>query len=126
MNNETKQPVDFYMQTPKEYNCAQAIVKAYGRDDLLDPLKSCGGGKAPDGLCGALYAALLLASECGQDALKQQFFDEIGDIHCQMIRKTGQAKCIDCVRIASKLLEQHKTCSHPFAVQGKTGASEVL
>jgi len=108
MNSKTELAANFYMQVPKEYNCAQTVAKAFGRDDLLETLKSCGGGRAPNGLCGALHSALLLVPEGEQETVKQRFFEEVGEIHCKPIRKAGQTKCVDCVRTAAGLLEQYK------------------
>ena len=104
-NSLSEQAVAFYTQKPKQYNCAQAVAKTFQRDDLVESLNSCGGGKAPGGLCGALYAALLLASEGQSAAVKEQFLKEIGHLECKAIRKNGQATCTDCVRRAAEILE---------------------
>ena len=104
-NSLPEQAVGFYMQKPKQYNCAQAVAKAFERDDLIEPLISCGGGKAPDGICGALYAALLLAGEERSEAIKEQFFKRIGHLECKVIRKNQQATCVDCVSRAAEILD---------------------
>ena len=96
--------VGFYLQTPKQYNCAQAVTKAFGRDDLVETLKSCGGGKAPNGMCGALYAATLLLPENERETITQQFQAKVGHILCKPIRQENKTKCTDCVRIAAELL----------------------
>jgi hypothetical protein len=104
MNNEAELAVSFYSQTPKQYNCAQAVPKAFGRDDLVDALKPCGGGKAPGGMCGALYAATLLLPEGERETITQQFQAEVGHTLCKLIRQENKTKCADCVRIAAELL----------------------
>ena len=104
-NSLPEQAVGFYTQKPKQYNCAQAVAKAFGRDDLVEPLKSCGGGKAPDGLCGALYAALLLAGEERSEAIKEQFLKKIEHLECKVIRKSKQATCVDCVCRATEIVD---------------------
>ena len=104
MNSEAESAVGFYLQTPKQYNCAQAVAKAFGQDDLVETLKSCGGGKAPGGMCGALYAATLLLPEGEREAITQQFLAEVGQTLCKPIRQENKTKCVDCVRIAAELL----------------------
>jgi len=104
-NSLSEQAVAFYTQKPKQYNCAQAVAKTFQRDDLVESLKSCGGGKAPGGLCGALYAAVLLAGEERNAAVKEQFLKEIGHLECKAIRKNGRATCTDCVCRATEILE---------------------
>ena len=94
----------FYSQMPKEYNCAQSVAKAFGRDDLVETLKACGGGKAPGRLCGALYAVTLLLPEDRRDEIIQCFQDEVGHTLCKPIRRENRVKCVDCVRIAAGLL----------------------
>ena len=98
-----EQAVAFYAQRPKLYNCAQAVAKTFKRDDLVESLKSCGGGNAPDGLCGALYAAMLLAGEEQTETVKEQFHKVIGHLQCKAIRKDGQATCAVCVRRAAEI-----------------------
>ena len=109
-----EQAVAFYTQKPKQYNCAQAVAKAFERDDLVESLKSCGSGKAPDGLCGALYAVMVLASEERSETIKEQFFKGIGHLECRAIRKEGQATCLDCIRRAAKSLERFRHCYTVF------------
>lgn len=58
MNIEEK-ALSTFRTAPWRHNCAQAVCAALGREDLLETVSSCGTGKAPDGLCGALYGALL-------------------------------------------------------------------
>jgi hypothetical protein len=103
---ESDQAVSLYSKTPKEYNCAQAVVKAFGRDDIVAPLKSCGGGRAEGGLCGALHAALLLLPENKREAMKEQFRDRVGSIFCRTIRQEGKTPCAECVRIAADLVAE--------------------
>ncbi|MCL2743556.1 MAG: C-GCAxxG-C-C family protein [Planctomycetaceae bacterium] len=105
-----EQAVGFYSQKPKQYNCAQAVAKTFKRDDLAESLKSCGGGNAPDGLCGALYAAILLAGEEQTESVKEQFLKVIGHLHCKAIRKEGKTSCADCVRRAAEIAEQSGFC----------------
>jgi len=58
----------------ERYNCAQAVIKAFEgefkvtKGQILLAAKK-GGGRADEGLCGALYAAHLLVSD---DEMKQE------------------------------------------------------
>ena len=106
MDIEAESAVKVYLQVPKQYNCAQSVAKAFGQDDLLETLQSCGGGKAPGGMCGALYAAMLLLPEEKQEAARQSFQERVGHTLCKPIRQENQTKCVDCVRIAAECLSK--------------------
>ena len=72
-------------------NCAQAVAKAFQpvtrvTDEFIDSLSGLGAGRAPEGLCGALYSGLLQAAdEESADALKQVFQRESGSTKCREI-----------------------------------------
>ena len=95
-----------FLKTPKEYNCAQAVAKAFGHDELLEQLKSCGGGRAPDGICGALHAALVMSHESQREKVKQLFQNVVGNVHCRDIRREEIAPCVECVRHAAGILDE--------------------
>ena len=74
--NIEEEALSTFRTAPWRHNCAQAVCAALGREDLLETVSSCGTGKAPDGLCGALYGALLCtpvqsreAAVCGKAGL---------------------------------------------------------
>lgn len=94
-----------YTLIPKQFNCAQAVAKACERDDLVETLKGCGGGRAPEGLCGALYAAISILPEDKRDILKKRFEEKAGEQHCRPIRHVGKTSCSQCVRISAELLD---------------------
>ncbi len=98
--------VAWHSLKPKRGNCAQAVAYGLGRDDLLETLAPCGGGRAPGGICGALHAALLMLPEERRDEMKQKFRDAAGEIHCRSIRQAGQTSCSECVRIGAKLADE--------------------
>lgn len=78
MNVEEK-ALSTFRTEPWRHNCAQAVCAALGREDLLEAVSACGTGRAPDGVCGALYGALLVharavkggaeAAVCGEAGL---------------------------------------------------------
>ena len=96
----------FFTAVPKMHNCAQAVACGAGREDLKDELAKCGGGKAPEGLCGALYAALLLAPVEKHDEIKQKFAEKAAYLTCREIKTISKFPCADCVALASELLEK--------------------
>lgn len=99
-------------------NCAQAVAAAwtlaYG-SAVVDPaaLSSCGRGKAPEGLCGALYAACLCEPD-HKDMIRASFSEHTGGhVSCRAIRENRAADCVSCVGIAAGLLEElHPGCTH--------------
>ena len=95
-----------FREPPYMYNCAQTICAAFGRDDLLDDMKACGGGKAPDGICGALYAAMTLAGDKSAE-LYEAFRAAHGACTCREL-KGGELRvpCQECVKTAALLLEK--------------------
>ena len=103
-SEESDKTVSLFSAVPKEYNCAQSVAKAFGRDDLVVLLKKCGGGQAEGGLCGALHAALLLLPEDKRETMKEQFQNRAGNVLCRAIRKERKISCVECVRIAADLV----------------------
>jgi hypothetical protein len=103
---EADKAVSLFSAVPKEYNCAQSVARAFGRDDLVAPLKASGGGRAEDGLCGALHAALLLLPESEGKTAKEQFHNKAGDTLCRTIRRERKTPCVECVRIAATLVAE--------------------
>jgi hypothetical protein len=103
---EVDKAVSLFSAVPKKYNCAQSVAMAFGRDDLVAPLKTCGGGRAEGGLCGALHATLLLLPENKWETVKKQFHDRAGNTLCRIIRREGNTPCVDCVRIAVNLVTE--------------------
>jgi NADH:ubiquinone oxidoreductase subunit F (NADH-binding) len=93
-----------YYRGPEKYNCAQAIVKAFDRDDLVTEMKKNGGGRAKDGLCGALHAALEITDADKKECVMKSFEQETGALKCSALR-ANRIPCTKCVMIAEKLLK---------------------
>ena len=77
-----KHALKVFRQPPERLNCAQSVLHAWREvsDDTgiaLADLKPFGGGRAPDGLCGALHAACMVAPGRAE-ALKQNFAARLG------------------------------------------------
>jgi len=102
---------EFYFHSlPGKLNCAQAILKGFQKefditDQEIEEFRALGGGRAQDGLCGALYSAERLLSQAGRPGIREEFKSRVGETHCLAI-KTTKFPCIDCVRIADELLDK--------------------
>lgn len=93
-------------------NCAQAVALAW--KDKKQPesdhhvrFSGCGGGKAPEGLCGALHAACELGGNPLKEKLKEKFSRAAqGHITCREIRQNRIMPCAECVATAAGILEE--------------------
>lgn len=94
-----------FTAVPKLHNCAQAVVEGAGAPaETIAEMAACGGGRAPDGLCGALYGALVMRPD-QTETIKQAFAAEVGALTCREIKSTAKTPCPMCVEIAAKILE---------------------
>ncbi len=105
MNDMEQRAAEIFGRVPKTHNCAQTIAAAAGRDDLAETLQSCGGGRAPEGRCGALHAACLIAPEAERERLRQAFRHEFGTENCRELKQRG-ISCAACVAAAARLLDE--------------------
>lgn len=94
-------------------NCAQAVAYAWGNKypggrGVEEVFAGCGGGKAPEGLCGAVHASCLLADGSEVASIKREFAEKSdGLLSCKEIRKLNKLTCNECVGLAAELLEKH-------------------
>jgi hypothetical protein len=101
--------LEHFRRPPERLNCAQSVLYAYHRVSgetaipLLD-MKAVGGGRAPGGLCGALYAACTITPEKAE-SLKNRFAEKTGSVVCREMREANQHPCEVCVSEAAQLLE---------------------
>ena len=102
-----KSAVEYFAEVPRRYNCAQSIAAGAGREDLLAELSAKGGGRAPEGLCGALYAALQLMPEDRREAALAEFQKAAGSVRCCEIKSGTGFSCAACVELAEKLLKNN-------------------
>lgn len=92
-----------FREPPHMFNCAQTVCAAFGRDDLLEAMKVCGGGRAPEGMCGALYGAIQVAPERAEE-LKAAFIAKNGSWKCSELKGgTPRVACQQCVAVAAQL-----------------------
>ncbi len=92
-------------------DCAQSILRAFSELDEKDKESLCkGGGKAPNGECGAFCAAKHLLTKRCPGKLKEfeAYFNEAaGSLKCDEIRKTRKLSCLGCVEKAAEYLREH-------------------
>lgn len=98
--------VELFTATPKLHNCAQAVAAGAGREDLVEEFVNFGGGKAPEGLCGALYAAMLLSPEACRENVRKKFVEFAGADTCFTLKMRNRTSCIRCVEKAAELVEK--------------------
>lgn len=99
--------VDFYTAVPKMHNCAEAVADGFGRVEIMEQMKKSGGGRAPDGLCGALYAALTVLPPEISETVLAEFAAAAGSDKCKEIKGSTRTSCADCVRIAAELVQKY-------------------
>lgn len=99
---------EIFTAVPKKHNCAQAVAAGFGKDALVEELKTCGGGNAPNGYCGALYAALRLTDEAHHADIIAEFTAAAQAAECRNIKAAAVPyPCCECVRKAADLVEKY-------------------
>jgi hypothetical protein len=93
-------------------NCTQAVLKAFQEkfsitDELISQCKAYGAGKAPEGCCGAFYAAkYILEKNCPEKCrdLENKFISEAGSTMCKEIRALRKLSCLGCIEKAAEIM----------------------
>ena len=112
--NAVQRALSTFREPPCSYNCAQTVCAAFGRDDLLEQMKACGGGRAPEGTCGALYAAMTLVPERAE-AFAAAFRKANGSSLCRELKGTHRVPCQTCVSTVASLVEAETAGACPEA-----------
>ena len=99
--------LEIYTSVPKRHNCAQAVIEGLGFPERVPEMAAFGGGRAPDGTCGALYAAMSALPEADREALACEFRAELGATRCRELKAAG-VPCPSCVDCAARLAERHR------------------
>ena len=96
----------YFKSVPRRHNCAQSVAAGAGREDLVSELAACGGGRAPEGLCGALYAVLRMAPAGEHGRIRKAFAAKAGAETCREIKTGSGFPCEQCVALAAELSEE--------------------
>ncbi len=122
-----------YFHGQDKYNCCQAIRRFFQRrfdvsEEVLQEGKAHGGGRAPEGVCGALYAAeeLLKASGELKAELRAAFLKRVGAITCREIKGEQKTSCQECVNVASELLQEFADRAGSAPKTGEILSNELL
>lgn len=115
IKGEQKRASSFFHTAPYQFNCAQAILKAwqkknhYSDEDLEVFFRSKGGGRAEGGVCGALWAAQQMLSSTPEvcEELTKEFEAKVGAKTCQQLKGRCGRSCIELVEITEDLLLSH-------------------
>jgi len=104
-----------FHRLPENLNCAQAVLDAWqeatGRQVApLEEFRALGGGRAPEGECGALHAACRCAPEAA-DSMRAAFAQAAGSGHCLTLKRELRFPCKECVGLASELLSSASEAS---------------
>ena len=97
----------------RKMNCCEAVAYAFQdriplSDEELQRCAGMGGGRAPEGYCGALYAAQRLVEKSGSPNAGElpAIFQEIaGSAKCREIKALKKLSCLECVEKAAALVE---------------------
>jgi hypothetical protein len=96
----------------EKFNCAQSVLKAFQiesgvSEDTIQAAAIQGGGRAPEGVCGALHAArVILKNGPVRDSIEKDFAAKAGSTQCWEIREMRTLPCRGCVALSAHLLEQ--------------------
>ena len=102
---------NYFHTAPEKLNCVQSVLKSFQKelnipDSRIAEFKAYGGGRAPEGVCGALFAAEVLLAEQGKPSIKEKFKAKAGNTNCLAIKRENKTSCRECIRIAGELLEK--------------------
>lgn len=111
MNPDRQKSISYFRTPPCNYTCAQAILKGFQqefaiKDDIVDEFAGYRGGKAPEGVCGAIYAANYLLQANGLQPINKDFAAIAGSDKCFEIKTIHRFPCPDCINLADRLVEE--------------------
>ncbi len=96
-----------FTAVPKLHNCAQAVVEgAGGTPEQIAEMAACGGGRAPEGLCGALHGALVMCPDRAEE-IKAAFAQKVGALTCREIKGEAKTPCPMCVEAGAQILAEY-------------------
>ncbi len=108
----TMKATDTFHHPAYRHNCAQAIAHKWHQHfeipfAIVADMKSCGGGRSPEGLCGALYAGMnILDKKEDKQHLLTQFEATTGQTKCLELKRDRKFSCPQCVDLVDRLIEE--------------------
>ena len=95
---------------PHKLNCAQWIAETFREQFPLDEgtmelFSACGGGRAPEGCCGAFYATrCILERYFPRNAAEkmERLRTFAGSLKCREIKALKKKSCLDCIEKAEE------------------------
>jgi len=98
----------------RRMNCCESVAYAFQdriplAGEELRNFAGFGGGRAPEGYCGAIYAAKRLLEISGSPLAADisNIFDGIaGSVKCREIKALKKASCLMCVEKAAELVSR--------------------
>jgi hypothetical protein len=103
---------DTFHHPQHRHNCAQAIANKWHSylglpPSIVDDMKAFGGGRSPEGMCGALYAGLeLLPLADSKKQMLDEFKNITGQTKCRDLKCDKKVSCQQCVDIADQIIEK--------------------
>lgn len=93
------------------HNCAQCIVYKWNKlfennAQFIEASQGYGVGRAPEGMCGALYAAIN-ALPNHKDEILSDFKAKNGALTCKELKQELGVPCPTCVDVADELIEKY-------------------
>ncbi len=95
-------------------NCAQSLYSGFQEllqlpGEIIESARKLGGGRAEEGRCGALHAALDLSQrEETKEQLRSSFERRAGSQQCREIRNRKLLNCTECVELAAQVLSRNE------------------
>lgn len=98
----------------KRMNCCEAVAYAF-RDEIpltaeeLQSFSGYGGGRAPGGYCGAIYAAKYLLEKKGSPRAAEIdgiFTGLAGSPKCRDIKALRKVSCLACIEKAAEIADK--------------------
>lgn len=110
---------EYFHLAPHNWNCTQAIHKSQQEytqlsdEDIELYYRPMGGGKAPQGMCGALYAIHTLAGDDKTlvERLTSLFAERAGGISCRELKGKCGLSCLELVDIAEEVFLHERSNS---------------
>ncbi len=94
---------DFHSSST-HHNCAQAVAWAarLSNEEVEGRFAKAGGGRAPEGLCGAVYAAMEAVGKDKAEKVRAAFKRRLGADTCKALKGELKVPCVECVRVAAE------------------------